>query len=62
MPAAHLDNAVTSEQVQNFLDANGGIAVVDCFATWCGPCKAIAPYVHDKNASTNIPLITVDVD
>ena len=59
---AHLDNATTSGQVQAFLDKNGGIAVVDCFATWCGPCKNIAPYVHKKNTDTGIPLITVDVD
>lgn len=55
-------DATTSKQVQDFLNANGGIAVVDCHATWCGPCKAIAPYVHKKSGETGIPLIKVDVD
>jgi len=58
----HLDNALTSDQVQHFLDTNGGVAVVDCFATWCGPCKAISPYVHEQNEKTGVALVTVDVD
>lgn len=29
---------------------------------WCGPCKAIAPYVHDKSKETGIALIKIDVD
>lgn len=36
--------------------------MVDCHATWCGPCKHIAPYVHDKHHQTGIALIKVDVD
>jgi thioredoxin 1 len=52
----------TAEQVQAFLDKNGGVAVVDCHATWCGPCKAIAPYVVEQSGVKNIPLIKVDVD
>lgn len=58
---AHL-NAINSNNVQSFLDKNGGVAVVDCFANWCGPCKAIAPYVNKKNQETGIPLITINVD
>lgn len=58
---AHID-ATSPAQVQAFLDSNGGIAVVDCHATWCGPCKAIAPYVMQKNQSTGIPVIKIDVD
>ncbi len=57
----HID-ATTSNQVQTALDQHGGIAVIDCHATWCGPCKHIAPYVVQKNKETGILLIKVDVD
>lgn len=30
--------------------------------SWCGPCKAIAPYVHQECQKHNIPLVKVDVD
>lgn len=62
MSAPHLNNATSAEQIQTFLENNGGVAVIDVFATWCGPCKLVAPYVDQKNKSTGIPLITIDVD
>ena len=37
-------------------------SLVDFHATWCGPCRAIAPYVVDECAKQGVNLIKVDVD
>lgn len=50
---------------QEFDDAlkHDGLVVVDFFATWCGPCKMIAPLL-DKFAAeySQAKFIKVDVD
>ena len=37
--------------------------IIDCFATWCGPCKVIAPKVVDMSKEfPNARFYKLDVD
>ena len=41
----------------------GTLIVVDCKATWCGPCKAIHPHIQNMaNTMQHVIFMEVDVD
>ncbi|KAK1543632.1 thioredoxin [Colletotrichum paranaense] len=67
-------NVRTAEEWKETLKEHN-VVVLDCFATWCGPCKAIAPLVvkyvlniynghkHSENADfKGIRFVKIDVD
>lgn len=38
------------------------IAVVDFYASWCGPCKMFGPIFEEISKENNINFIKLDVD
>ena len=43
-------------------EAEEGVFIVDVFTTWCGPCKFIAPILHNLRDEGLISLVQVDLD
>ncbi len=45
------------------VEDNKGVVVVDFFATWCGPCKMLAPVFESVSEELdNAKFVKVDID
>ncbi|KAJ4270165.1 thioredoxin trx1 [Fusarium torreyae] len=56
----------TTKEFKDLVSTTDKAVLVDCFATWCGPCKAISPILNklsDESAlSQSIKFVKFDVD
>ena len=55
---------INTSQFRESVEGKQGVVVVDFFATWCGPCKMLAPVFEQageemKNEAT---FLKVDID
>lgn len=41
---------------------NGEKVLVDFNATWCGPCRMLAPILDEFSKESNVKIVSVDVD
>ena len=59
MTLEHLTKANFNEKT----NSQDKIVVVDFFATWCGPCKILAPVIEKAaDELTNVQFYKVDID
>ncbi|KLE16669.1 thioredoxin [Clostridium sp. C8] len=55
----HVSETDFNEVVLNY----EGVVLVDFWATWCNPCKMIAPIIEEVSTEiTNARFIKIDVD
>lgn len=54
---------INNSEFENEVLNGKGIALVDLFADWCGPCQMIAPIIEEiSNEKTDVNFFKVNVD
>lgn len=52
---------LTAQDFKNQIKVGSGVVLVDFFATWCGPCKMMAPSLEELSEE-GYQIFSVDVD
>lgn len=53
---------ITLPEFETEVTSKNTPVIVDFFAPWCGPCKAIAPLLNELSEKYGIPVVKIDID
>ena len=54
---------ITSQNFEKEVLQSDKPVIVDFFASWCGPCKMLAPIMEEiEQENTNIKVCKIDID
>eukprot|EP01119_Soliformovum_irregulare_P010512 TRINITY_DN2596_c0_g1_i1.p1 TRINITY_DN2596_c0_g1~~TRINITY_DN2596_c0_g1_i1.p1 ORF type:complete len:122 (+),score=36.60 TRINITY_DN2596_c0_g1_i1:49-366(+) len=58
-----VEHITSKSRFDTAISSGSQLVVVDYYATWCGPCKRISPFLDQLSEKmTNVTFIKVDVD
>ncbi len=50
------------EEFNDIVMQKGSVALVDFYASWCGPCKMLAPILEEVSKEVDVQICKVDID
>ena len=53
---------INENEFKQYVEDAKGVVLVDFYATWCGPCRMLAPILEELSEEVETPIYKVDVD